>query len=416
MAQAKEEAITKILSFNYAQLEDWMRSRLYGDDKYFSLYSGYETNLSGFLANAFAHIKDDKFRYDFLEILHDMVVRLKKFSKVEIEEEKEYIYELLSLCADIKRFEKQLTLMEIAESGKFKGIEVGEQDLHLVLLTTLQSFQLGGNYRFWIAQMEDDSNKYYTNAAFFALLKHRYSLDILFKHIKTFIDRFKDDILLSVGIEAMFDYHDPQEISRRFKKLKRQLSRGQREAINNAFTRAGYTAPYKRFPGIDIPVVYGPIAAGVSLVREKTSDEEVKKYLLKKAAEIFREMGFLVDTDYRDAGQAVALFIKRKRAFVDKYECYVCECGNDERKVNKNEIRLLSTLRELVRKELEEQKSNCTGCDAIYIALMGFTKGAIDLATEKGIILKTITELERELEEGSKKHSARLENGFGKIK
>ena len=60
--QSTQEAINKILSFTYEELENWIRSRLHGDDEYFSIYEGHETNLRGFLTDAFHHIKNKTFR------------------------------------------------------------------------------------------------------------------------------------------------------------------------------------------------------------------------------------------------------------------------------------------------------------------------------------------------------------------
>ncbi|MCX6583082.1 MAG: hypothetical protein NT166_23140 [Candidatus Aminicenantes bacterium] len=54
--------------------------------------------------------------------------------------------------------------------------------------------------------------------------------------------------------------------------------------------------------------------------------------------------------------------------------------------MDKNEIDVFLAVREAVSRE---------GCDAIIIAEKGFTKNAVKLASEKGIILKTLEELER---------------------
>lgn len=127
-------------------------------------------------------------------------------------------------------------LFKIARSGKFKAYKLRDTDLHMVLLTVLQTFRRGGNFRFWIDQMKDGSNKYYTNAAFYALLSHGYSVDILFKHMGTFISRFKGGIELVFGIESLFDYYEPKTIYRMFEKIGPRLSSEQKEAVNNAFT------------------------------------------------------------------------------------------------------------------------------------------------------------------------------------
>ncbi len=264
--------IDKVLSFNYRELSKWMKSRLHGDDGHFPIYDGYETNLSDFLRSAFQNIKNERFRGNFLEILNDLVSELRKYTSVEIEKNKYYIYELFSLCAGIERFGNITTLFKIAKSGKLKGFKLRDTDLHLVLLTTLLSHPIGGNYKFWIAQMQDDSNKYYANAAFYALLKHGYSLDILFNHVGIFIDRFKGRIELVFGIEALFDYIEPKRVYGMFEKVRAQLSQEQEEAVNNAFVEAGYDKPYQLYPGVDKHAVYGPLKPAVRMVEEKRNE------------------------------------------------------------------------------------------------------------------------------------------------
>jgi hypothetical protein len=240
MGQTEQEIIAKILSFSYEELSGWMKARLRGNDKYFSIHVGHETDLRGFLSDAYHHIDNDKFRDNFIKILNEMISEVERYSPAEIETDKEYIYELFTLCGNIKEFEDKNVLFEIARSGKFKGFHVHDSDIHLVLLTSLSSYRVGGNYNFWIDQMQDNSNKYYTNAAFYALLDNGYSLDILFKHIGTFIDRFNEGIELGLGIESLFDDHDPKEIFSRFKSIEPELNTEQQEAVNKALLEAGY--------------------------------------------------------------------------------------------------------------------------------------------------------------------------------
>jgi hypothetical protein len=259
MSQSKQEVIDIILSFSYEELKNWIWSRLHGGDDYFSIYEGYETNLCDFLADAFHHIKNKTFRESFLEILDSLVSELRKYSPKEVEQDKDYIYELLSLCGSIKEFNDKNTLYKLAKSGKFKPFKLRDTDLHLVLLTTLLSYRIGGNYRFWIEQMQDDSNKYYTNAAFYALLEQGFKLDILFEHIEKFIDRFKGGIELVFGIEALFDYHEPKKIYSMFKKIESRLSKEQKEAVNNAFKEAGYDPVYEPDAAAEKEVEYIPV-------------------------------------------------------------------------------------------------------------------------------------------------------------
>jgi len=81
MTMSKQDVIDKILSFNYEELAEWMRSRLKGYDKYFPVYEGHEPNLSEFLAESFQHIKNEKFRENFLEILDDLIIELWGFAR-----------------------------------------------------------------------------------------------------------------------------------------------------------------------------------------------------------------------------------------------------------------------------------------------------------------------------------------------
>jgi hypothetical protein len=90
MELTKQQVIDKILSFNYIELAEWIKNRLQGNDKYFPIYLGHEPNLSGFLIDAFHHIKDQKFRDNFLEILGDLTNEFRRLSKSQIEECKEY--------------------------------------------------------------------------------------------------------------------------------------------------------------------------------------------------------------------------------------------------------------------------------------------------------------------------------------
>jgi hypothetical protein len=133
--------------------------------------------------------------------------------------------------------------MEIAVSGRFKGIKIDEEtDLHADLLTTLGSYKIIGNHKFWIEQLRDDSNKYYANPAFYALMD---DLDRLFENIGIFIDKFKGDIELEWGLEALLDEYGKNEVVERFKQIESNLSVEQKEAINEAFKEVGYSEPFE---------------------------------------------------------------------------------------------------------------------------------------------------------------------------
>ena len=212
MTLSKQQVIDKILSFNYKELYKWMKARLHGDDPHFPIYEGYELNLSEFLAESFNHIKDETFRENFLEILSDLTNELRGYTGVQIEKNKDYIYELLSLCGSVKKFENKSALYRMARSGKFKEFKAYDLELHQLLLTVLASYRVTGDYESWIEQMMDNSNKYYANAAFYALLNRKYDLDFLFDHIGIFIDRFTGEIDLELGIEALIDDYGAREI------------------------------------------------------------------------------------------------------------------------------------------------------------------------------------------------------------
>ena len=243
MGSEKQQTIDKILSFDYDELAEWISARLHGYDKYFPVYLGHEPNLSGFLIDAFHHIKDKKFRYDFIEILGDLTKQLKGFNKTQVKDSREYISELLVLCGNIKQFENKDFLLEIAVSGKFKGIIMDEEtDLHADLLSTLASYRISGILDFWLAQLYDDSNKYYANPAFYALMDN---LDRLFEHIGVFIDRFKGEVELVLGLGALIDEYGSKEVIDRFKQIELKLSFEQKEAVNNALIDLDYNEIYK---------------------------------------------------------------------------------------------------------------------------------------------------------------------------
>lgn len=395
MSQSKQEVIDIILSFSCEELKNWIWSRLHGEDDYFSIYEGYETNLSDFLTDAFHHIKNKTFKENFLEILDGLISELRKYSPQEIEQDKDYIYELLSLCGSIKEFNDKNTLYKLAKSGKFKPYKLRDTDLHLVLLTTLLSYRIGGNYRFWIEQMQDDSNKYYTNAAFYALLKQGFRLDILFDHIGTFIDRFKGGIELVFGIETLFDYHEPKKIYHMFKKIESRLDNEQKEAVNIAFKEAGYDAVYEPDAEAEKEIKYTPTPSQLQYVRAPTPVYEALETLKESSAEIFKLMGFDVQLNRKIADRTVDLFAIRKKCFTPAYECWICECDTTNRNVRKKTIDDFSAVWGPVIKELKKQTAN--DCQPMIISGKGFTKTAIEAAKTQEIVLKTYKQLVSEL-------------------
>jgi hypothetical protein len=191
---------------------------------------------------------------------------------------------------------------------------------------------------------------------------------------------------LVFGIEALFDYHEPEEIHRRFIEIESQLTKGQKEAVNDAFVEAGYDKPYKISPESDKQTIYKPVKPALSMVGEKKVEYRTAKTLTQKVGVIFEQMGFDVTFNRQMAGYSIDIFIKKKKTFGNKYECYICQCREEKRKVNKDEISQFIAVREAV-----------DGCDAIIISEKGFTKDAMEMAGEHGIELKTLDNLESDL-------------------
>ncbi len=389
MELTKQQVIDKILSFSYAELAQWIQARLHGDDNYFPVYLGHEPNLGEFLIDAFHHIKDEKFRENFLEILGDLTKELFKFSMKQIEESKEYISELLFLCGNIKRFENLDTLMKIAVSGKFKGIDIDEEtDLHAELLTTLASFRRAGTYEFWLEQLLDDSNKYYANPAFYALKDYP---DKLFEHITVFIDKFNGEVELQLGIMALINEYGKKEVIKKFKEIKSKLSFEQKKAVNHAFTESDYPPVYKLDEKPGKKIQYTPAPPQLQYVRAPTPAYDALATLKESSAEIFKLMGFEVELNRKIADQIIDLFAKRKKSFTPSYECWICMCDTANRKVSKNTIDDFFAVWEPVKKELQKQTND--DCQAMIISGKGFTKTAIQAAKIQKIVLKTYNQL-----------------------
>ena len=393
MSYSEQELVDKILSLNYQELAKWIKSRLRGNDPYFPTYEGYETNLSEFLAESFQHIKNETFRANFLEILGDLTCELWGLSKNKkgIEEYKDYIYELLSLCAGIRQFENKRSLYRIARSGTLKGFNVFDVELHQLLLTTLASYRVVGDYDFWVEQMMDDSNKYYANAAFYALVNRKYDLDALFEHIDIFVDRFKGEIDLSLGVKALINDYGSRAITKHFKMIESKLTPEQRNAVNSVFSKLKYVKPYKVSPvGPDKQTGYSPAKPVLSMVGEKKIEYGTPQPLREKAGDIFTAMGFDVEFNREIAGISIDIFIKKKKTFGYGYECYFCKCLDQNRKGNKTIVEDVLKTREVLREEFD-------GCDAVIISQKGFTKEAVKSAQKLGIEIISIEKLDARL-------------------
>ena len=399
MKLTKEQVIEKILSFNYKELAQWVNSRLHGDDKYFPVYEGYDTNLSEFLTETYENIKDEKFRDNFIEILDDLIDDLSGYSREEIKKEAEYIYELLSLCAGIKQFENIDLLYEIAVSGDLKGVKAFDLELHQLLLNTLASFKLSGDYEFWFDQMQDDSNKYYANAAFYALLKREYSLDILFRYMDIFIDRFKGEINLELAIQELIDNYPKEEVILRFKGIDHKLSREQKEAVNNALDKSGYDPVYPLNRPRDSVSRHQAILYSVEKVSQTTPLYESTTKLQERTIILFRLMGYNEELHPEIAGHPIDILFKRKKKHGDRYEGRLCFFHEEDGRVKKNKIERLGPIKQAIWKELQK-KSNRDRYDHIQLTVIsqkGFTRGAIEAAKTYGIALRTLGELVNEL-------------------
>jgi hypothetical protein len=249
MKRIKEQVIKKILSFKPVELESWMKSRLHGEDKHFPINEGGETNPGQFLKDIYENIKDKRFRDDFIEILDYRIDEVSGYSREKIIKEAEYIYEVLSLCDGIKELENIATLYDIAISGDLKGVKAFDMDLHHLLLCTLATLRLVGDAEFWLEQMEDNTNKYYTRVAFYALLIRKYRLGVILKRIDLFIDRFKGERELCSAIRELFDAYGEAEILGRFMDMDHILTWEQREAVNYALIGIGNDPIYPFGPG-----------------------------------------------------------------------------------------------------------------------------------------------------------------------
>ncbi|MCK4762283.1 MAG: hypothetical protein KAW12_08815 [Candidatus Aminicenantes bacterium] len=249
MALTKKETIEKILSLTYKELAAWMRDRLCGSDPYFSLYVGYETDLRGFLTKAFVHIEDEEFRKNFIKVLDGLIEELKGYSKQDVKKNKEYIYELLTLCGSIDGFTGRShsvpALIDMAKGDQFKKVVVYEAELQQVLLNTLATIKIGGINHFWIEQMKDVSNKYYANAAFYALLRNRCSLDLLLEHIHILVDAFKGELELKLAVVSLFDAYEQERLYDGLRNIEAGLTPKQMQALNDAFKKAGYEEVFR---------------------------------------------------------------------------------------------------------------------------------------------------------------------------
>lgn len=389
MSISSQKKIDKILSFTFEELKNWIKSRLQGDDKYFPIHKGYEYNFYYFLVEAYRKIDNEDFKRNFREILDHLILALRNVAqnKKRIEEKKEYIYEVVSLFRNIHDFKNKSLLYEFARDGNFKGIEVNGTDLHLLILNALASHRTVGDYDFWIEQMQDDLNKSYANTAFYALIKRGYRLDIIFRAIGIFIDRFKDDPKLVFGIRELFKNYGENKIINQFKAVEHKLSAGQKQAVDKAFISVGLAPVFQLSPGAE-PVETGlkhPFTWHGSRVIEQAKElAQSAAPLPEKAVKIFKWMDFQVELNREIAGHSIDAFIKKKNISENFYEYRVCFFEEGKGKTGKDKVREFYHITEAVKKELKKESPGEKYDDVrgLVVSEKGFTKEALGLQEE----------------------------------
>jgi hypothetical protein len=400
MSISNQNNIDKILSFTFKELKSWINSRLKGDDKHFPIYEGDEPNLHYFLYEAYHHIEDEDFRGKFRIILDDLIDELNYYSqgKERIEENKEYLYEAISLFRNIPDFTHKSFLYDFADDGNFKGIEVYGVDLHLLILNALASHQVVGDYEFWIEQIQDDSNKLYTHTAFHALIKRKYRLDIIFRVIGIFIDRFIDDRKLDLGINELIKNYGYNEIINQFKAIESKLSPQQKEAVNEAFTRGGSPLVFKLPPlaepgetGLKHPFIW----PGAQVIAQAKALQQSTAPLPEKAVKIFKWLKFKVKRNLEIAGHTIEAFIEIKNISDKFYEYWVCFFDAGKQKTGKDKVLEFYHITEAVKKELKKESPGEKYDDVrgLVVSEMGFTGEALALQEEYTIDLLTLEQL-----------------------
>jgi hypothetical protein len=404
MTPFKQDLIDKISSFNYLKFYNWIKAILQGCD----IPPNFRQSKPGkFLFDLFFYIAEEKFRENFLGIISDLIKPLEKLSRKQAEESKVYISELLYLCGKLKQLEKESTLLEIAVSGKFKGIETDDSELHVDLLKVLASHKIVGNSGFWINQLMDESNRYYAFPAFWAL---RDEPDILFEYMAIFIDRFDGEPELEAAICLLIGKYGKEEIVKRFNVIASNLSIQQKQAANEAFTANGYDAVYQleKMEPVDKGLQYKLLFPRLQYIRESYPEYKTTSLRLK-AGEIFRLMGYKVEFNRCFANGAVDIFLKKKEELSNDYECWICFINDEKRKVDKKEISRLYSIREAARKELENESGDCQAM-VISESEKGFTKKAVETAQMHKIELTSINQLTSDLKFFREKYKKLIQN------
>jgi hypothetical protein len=404
MASFKQELIGKILSFNYRQVCRWIKASLHGCD----MPSNFKQSKPGkFLFELFCYIKEEKFREDFLESLCSLTRQLKGFSTDQVEESKDYIFELLYLCGEIKQFKDKESLLEMAVTGNFKGVKTDAGELHATLLKVLASHNIAGDPGFWTRQLLNESGRDYAFPAFWALQDN---LDILFGYMGTFIDRWGGDPDLEAAIRLLIYKYKREQVAKRFNVIAPNLSIRQKQSVNKAFAANGFDAVYqlKAAEPAGKGLQYKLAVPRVQYISQSNPEYEPTS-LKQKSSRIFRFMGYDVEFDRSFARYPVDIFIKKKDEFSNDYECWICLVNDEKCKVGKKEISRLYSIREAARKELENESDDCQAM-VISESEKDFTKKAVETAQMYKIELLTINRLTSNLKRFKEKYEKLIRN------
>jgi hypothetical protein len=196
----RKKDIDKIEKFNYEELHKWIESRLKGIDEHFTIQKREKKRKFELIVKAYHQINDENFRtckfHPIMNTLMDEMTYI-SVSKKRIEENKEYIFEVVNLFKKIPDFRDKSFLYDFAREGNFKGIEAYDMDLHHLILKALACHKAVGDYDFWIEQSDD---KRYVRTSFNAMVKRGYRLDLIMRiepfgiYLSSFIDDNVDDL------------------------------------------------------------------------------------------------------------------------------------------------------------------------------------------------------------------------------
>lgn len=251
-----QEVIEKIASLNYGDLHRWIKNRLEGKDELFGISKEEERRKFELIAKAYGRLcgkgllgENDFTITKFNPIMELLIEKLRNIevNRKRIEENKEYIYELISLFERIPDFKLKSFLYEFARDGNFKGIkaydDIEETDLHRVILCGLATHRTLGDQNWWIDQIiNDQKNKWYVGISFYALLNRGYRLDIILdiKPFKIFIDIFKEDKKeLESCIEAIFNGYGKEPVLNQLRNIDEKLTGDQRAAVKSVLKNFG---------------------------------------------------------------------------------------------------------------------------------------------------------------------------------